>query len=74
MDPGQIGVVIKVMNLLTGGVVAGWAGLVMMLNIASFVACDEDTSIMRTSSTGRMRRRGTSKNVEGSEPGLASYE
>ena len=43
MDPGQIGVVIKVMNLLTGGVIAGWAGLVMMLNIASFVACDEDT-------------------------------
>ena len=44
MDPGQIGVVIKVMNLLTGGVIAGWAGLVMMLNIAAFVACGEDTT------------------------------
>ena len=47
MDPGQIGVVIKVMNLLTGGVIAGWAGLVMMLNIASFMACDEDTGMQR---------------------------
>ena len=58
MDPGQIGVVIKVMNLLTGGVIAGWAGLVMMLNIASFVACDEDTG------NAAARNNRTSKNVE----------
>ena len=43
MDPGQIGVVIKVFNMATGLVLMLWAGIGMVLQIVSYADCDEDT-------------------------------
>merc|ERR1719424_102560 len=43
MDPGQIGLVIKILNLATGFALSIWAGVMMVIEIGSYVACDETT-------------------------------
>ena len=42
MDPGQIGLVIKILNIGAGLALSGWAGVAMVLEIGSYVSCSED--------------------------------
>merc|ERR1719487_2607230 len=44
MDPGQIGLVIKILNLGTGFALSCWAGVMMVIEIGSYVTCDETTT------------------------------
>jgi hypothetical protein len=44
MDAGQLGVVIKVMNFLTGAVLTVWVGAISAWTVISFAFCDSDTS------------------------------
>ena len=42
MDPGQIGLLIKILNLVVGFSLMIWAGVLMTLRVGSYVACGED--------------------------------
>ena len=44
MDAGQIGLLIKVLNLLTGAVLVLYVGLYSAWTILSFIWCDENTT------------------------------
>ena len=43
MDPGQIGLLIKVLNIGAGLALAVWAGVFMVLEIVSYLNCDDTT-------------------------------
>ena len=43
MDPGQIGLLIKLLNIGCGLALSIWAGVFMVLEIISYFNCDEDT-------------------------------
>jgi len=42
MDPGQIGLLIKILNIGAGAALSVWAGVFMVLEIASYTSCTED--------------------------------
>jgi hypothetical protein len=43
MDPGQIGLVIKILNLATGFALSIWAGVMMVIEIGGYVTCGKET-------------------------------
>jgi hypothetical protein len=42
MDPGQIGLLIKVLNIASGLMISVWAGVLMVLEIGSYISCGPD--------------------------------
>jgi len=44
MDPGQIGLLIKILNIGVGLTLSVWAGVFMVLEIGSYVSCGTDTT------------------------------
>ena len=42
MDPGQIGLLIKLLNMVVGFSLMIWAGVLMTIRVGSYVMCGED--------------------------------
>lgn len=44
MDPGQIGLLIKILNIGVGLTLSVWAGVFMVLEIGSYASCGEENT------------------------------